>query len=258
MKRGLFFTFLAIALVIAFIYSIIPGSLRPDVAGTDVSAPKKNGTIHRPANTTDHTMTPTTTRASPIEIMQPPVCRVNADCGIAYLASCHCDGDDLSATQYIPLCIDGSCVWKSKTDGMFCRGREYESGDNSTGQRCVNGFGRCVRNSEIERFFVLRENVTVINGVNRGNYTGGYRSYFFRTNMSGFYSGSSMCYENEYFLIDYKKTSGESGRITVSWNKSAIIGSVVVKVGGTYQDENGSVNPILWIRKALKNDTGYF
>jgi len=255
MKRGIFFVILTIALVVAFIYSIIPGSIKSEVAGAVINIPKTNNTIHRSDSTITTT---TTTRAPPIEIGQPPVCQVNSDCGIPYLASCHCDADDLFATQYIPLCVDGSCIWKSKTDEMFCRGREYESGDNGTGQRCVSGFGRCVRNSEIERFFVLRENVTVMQDVNKGIYTGGYRGYFFRYNRSGFYSGSSMCYENEYYILDYKKTPSESGQIMVSWNKSAIIGSVVVKVGGIRQDENGTDNPILWIRKARKNDTGLF
>lgn len=257
MKRGIFFVILLIALVAAFIYSIMPGSMQGDVVGTTVNVAKKNSTVIQPDESISSTTT--TTRSPPIEIRKGNACRVNADCGISYLASCHCDGDDLSATEYIPLCIDGSCIWKSKTDEMFCRGREYESGDNRTGQRCVSGFGRCIRNREVERFFVLRENVTVLRGINRGNYTGEYRGYYFRNNITGFYSSSSMCYDNEYFIIDYRKIpNGGSGQITISWNRSAIIGSVVVKVGGIEEDENGTDNPILWIRKALKNDTGLF
>jgi hypothetical protein len=256
MKRGIFFIVLVIALVVAFVYSIMPGSIKSEVEGATIIVPKNNNTIHE-SNDSIITTT-TTTRAPPIEISEETACQINADCGIAYLASCHCDGDDLSATQYIPLCIDGSCVWKSKTDELFCRGREYESSDNSTGQRCVNGFGRCIRNSEVEKFFVLRENVTILQGINKGNYTGGYTGYSFRNNRSGLYSGSSKCYENEYYILDYKKTSGERGQIMVSWNMSAILGSVVIKVGGASQDENGTDNPILWIRKAQKNDTGFF
>ena len=257
MKRGIFFVLLAIALGIAFVCSLAPGSVKSDVQGDHISVPGKNNTIHE-ANESNDSATTTTTRAPPIEIGQQPICQVNADCGIAYLASCHCDADILFATQYIPLCIDGSCIWKSKTDELFCRGREYESGDNGTGQRCVNGFGRCIKNSEVERFLVLRENVTVLSDISNADYTGEDKWYRFRYNRTEYYSGSSLCYENQYFIFDYKNPMDKEGQIAISWDKSAIIGNVVVKIGGINRDENGTDNLILWIRRARKNDTGFF
>jgi hypothetical protein len=254
MKRGVFFIFLAIALIIAFICSLAPGSMKSGAEGDSIIILQKNNTVYKSNDST----TTTTTRAHPIEIGESSACRVNADCGIAYLASCHCEGDDLSATQYIPLCIDGSCVWKSKTDVLFCRGREYESGDNSTGQRCVNGFGRCIKNSEVETYFVLRSNITVINDTNREEFSTEYSGYRFRYNRSEFYSSTSLCYENRYFIFDYKDSRDKLGQITVSWNKSAILSKIVVKLGGIVSDSNGSGNPLLWARKTRKNDTGFF
>ncbi len=200
----------------------------------------------------------TTTRAPPVSINPIALCFMNKDCGVAYLGSCSCDGDSLKATQYIPLCLNGSCVWKSKTDVLSCQGRDYESGDNSSGQRCVNGFGRCIKNSEYEKYMVLRPNVTVINGTNASGYSEAYRGYSFKNNMTGFYPGDSFCYENEYFILDVKKPYGEFARIETSWNKSVVLGSIVVKVGGVWKDVNGSDNPILWARKARVNDSGYF
>ncbi|MFZ2456388.1 MAG: hypothetical protein WAX07_07920 [Candidatus Altiarchaeia archaeon] len=256
MKRGIFFILLAIALAIAFIYSLAPESAKSKVEGASISIniSQKNES----AEIANEPTTTSTTRAPPIIIGEPSECRVNADCGISYLASCHCDGDDLYATQYIPLCVDGSCVWKSKTDELFCRGREYESSDNSTGQRCVNGFGRCMKNSEVEGFFVLRPNVSEINDTNEVEYSSDYRGYRFRYNGSEFYSGASLCYENRYYIFDYKNKYNEPGQIIVSWNRSAILGSIVVKLGGIIKDLNGSDNPVLWARKTRKNDTGAF
>ena len=200
----------------------------------------------------------TTTRAPPISINPMAQCYMNKDCGEVYLGSCSCDGDSLKATQYIPLCLNGSCIWKSKTDVLFCQGREYESGDNSSGQRCVNGFGRCIKNSEYEKYMVLRPNVTVLNGTNATSYSEEYRDYSFKKNMTGFYPGNSFCYENEYFILDVKKPYGETAHIETSWNKSVVLGSIVVKVGGIWKDVNDSDNPILWVRKAMLNDSGYF
>lgn len=200
----------------------------------------------------------TTTRTPPVSIAPMAQCFVNADCGEAYLGSCSCDGDNLKATQYIPLCVDGSCIWKSKTDDLFCRGREYESGGNGSGQRCVNGFGRCIKNSEYERYMVLRPNVTVLNGTTDASYSEEYRDYSFRKNLSGVYPGNSMCYESEYFILDVKEPYGESAQIEVSWNKSVVLGGVVVKVGGIRRDANGTDNPVLWVRRARLNDSGYF
>jgi hypothetical protein len=224
------------------------------VEGAPKIIPKNNKTIYHPNDTT----TTSTTRPPPVEVGEASACRVNADCGIAYLASCHCDGDDLSATQYIPLCVDGSCIWKSKTDEMFCRGREYESGDNSSGQRCVSGFGRCMKNSEVERYFVLRPNITVLNDTNAAGYSTEYRGYRFRYNRSEYYSGTSLCYENRYLIFDYTDSYDKPGQISVSWNKSAMLGNIAVKLGGIVTDSKGAGNPILWARKARKNDTGLF
>ena len=112
--------------------------------------------------------------------------------------------------------------------------------------------------SLVERFFVLRENVTVLRGINKENYTGENRGYRFRYNRTEYYSGNSQCYENQYFILDYKNPSDHEGQIVVSWDKSEIIGNVVVKIGGINRDENGTDNPILWIRRTRKNDTGSF
>jgi hypothetical protein len=254
MKRGIFFSLLAVALLIAFIFSLAPGSIRSDVQGTEIILPQKNNTVNKAVEST----TTSTTRLPPLEIGLESACRVNADCGITYLASCHCDGDDLSATQYIPLCLDGSCVWKSKTGVLFCRGRDYESGDNSTGQRCVNGFGRCIKNREVERYLVLRPNITVVNDTNIAGYSKEYQGYRFRYNRSEFYSPSSLCYENQYYVFDYIDEYDQTGQISISWTRSAILRNAVIKIGSISQDENGSINPILWIRRARKNDTGLF
>ncbi len=221
---------------------------------------EQNGTIQASAITanTSSIAASTTTRTPPVSISPIAECFVNKDCGQAYLGSCSCDGDNLMATQYIPLCVDGSCVWRSKTDVLFCRGREYESGDNSSGQRCVNGFGRCIKNSEYERYMVIHSNVTVLNDTNASGYSREYRDYSFKVNVSGFYPGTSMCYESEYFILDVKNPYGESAQIEIAWNKSVVLGGIVVKVGGVRKDAKGTDDPILWVRKARLNDSGYF
>lgn len=253
MKRGIFFTLLALAMFIAFICSLAPPeeTKKPSISTTSTIMPQARQEFE------DGTTT-SSTRTPPIEISVPAACRENADCGIEHIASCHCDGDQLKTTRYIPLCVGGSCIWKSITDELFCKGKEYDSGDNSTGQRCVNGFGRCIKNSEYERFFVLPPNTTVINQTPGGGYSLEYRGYRFRYNDTGFYSPQSRCYENQYYIVDYLDRYGDAGQITVSWNRSAYVGNIVVKVGGARKDLNGTAELFLWARKAKKNYTGYF
>lgn len=282
MKRGIFFILLVIAMIIAFICSLMP------MPGATEPAEKAHADDSRKTNTTQASYeekTTSTTRAPPVEIDTPPECVVNADCGITYAASCHCDGDTLYVTNYIPLCVGGSCIWKSKTGELFCRGREYESSDNSTGQRCVNGFGRCIKNSEVERYLVLHPNVSVINGTVRDAYpdedhshdesleeeyiadrnylfqdapSNTYKEYTFTYNRTGFYSPESMCQENQYYVMDYASGTNGRGQLILSWNGSKRVGNIVVKVGGVASDGERITDVVLWVRKAKKNDNGFF
>jgi hypothetical protein len=179
-------------------------------------------------------------------------CALNADCGAAYYGSCICSNSNVVQTKYIPMCLNGVCKWRSKSETLTCK-RIAESSDeakNNASERCIIGYGRCITNEEYNAFLTLKKDTTVIEKVYMESFSRDYNGYSFRNKKAAYYASESRCYENLYFIVEVKDPAGEMHEIEIAWNKYTAIGTIQVKVGGILKDIIGKDNPILWVKEA--------
>ena len=179
-------------------------------------------------------------------------CALNADCGEAYYGSCICSNNNVVQTKYIPMCLSGVCKWRSKSETITCM-RVAESSDeakNNASERCVIGYGRCITNVEYDAFLTAKTDTTIIDKVNMETFSKAYKGYTFRNKKAAYYAGESKCYDNIYFLIEAKNSAGEITEAEITWNRYTTVGTIKVKVGGVFKDDNGKDNPVLWVKEA--------
>jgi hypothetical protein len=177
-------------------------------------------------------------------------CSLNADCGQAYYGSCICSNNNVVQTKYIPMCLNGTCKWRSKSETLTCK-RVAESSDeakNKSSERCVMGYGRCITNEEFDSFFTAKADTTVIEKMGMESFSKEYKGYSFRNKKAAYNAGESRCYENIYFTIEVKSPGGGITETDISWDKYATVGAIQVKVGGVFKDDNGKDNPVLWVK----------
>lgn len=179
-------------------------------------------------------------------------CALNADCGIAYYGSCICSNNNVVQTKYFPMCLSGTCKWRSKSETINCR-RIAETSDeakNNASERCVIGYGRCITNGEYDAFLTLDKDTTVIDKVDTASFSKAYKGYSFRNKKAAYYAGESRCFENAYFIVEVKNPAGETSEIEVTWNRYTSTGAIKAKVGAIVKDDNGKDNPVLWVKEA--------
>lgn len=216
--------------------------------------------LNAPTSTMAETVTTSATSSSTMNITSTTQaqtnasgqCALNADCGIAYYGSCICSNNNVVQTKYIPMCLNGTCKWRSKSETLTCK-RVSESSDeakNKSSERCVMGYGRCITNEEFDLFLTAKSDTTIIEKVGMESFSKDYKGYSFRNKKAAFRSGESRCYENIYFTIEVKNPDGTISETDISWDKYAKVGSIQVKVGGIVKDVNGKDNPVLWLKDA--------
>jgi hypothetical protein len=179
-------------------------------------------------------------------------CALNADCGTAYYGSCICSNSNVVQTKYIPMCLNGVCKWRSKSETINCR-RVAESSDeakSNASERCVIGYGRCITNGEYDAFLTADDDTTIIDNVNMESFSRAYKGYSFRNKKAAYYASESRCYENVYFMVEVKNPAGETSEIEITWNRYSTTGAIKAKVGGVVKDDNGKDNPVIWVKEA--------
>jgi hypothetical protein len=194
-------------------------------------------------------MTTTTTQAQTNASSQ---CTLNADCGVAYYGSCICINSNVVQTKYIPMCLNGVCKFRSKSETLTCE-RIAETSDeakNNASERCVIGYGRCITTEEYNAFLTIEDDATIIDKVNMESFSKEYKGYSFRNKKAAYYAGESRCYENIYFALEVKNPAGAISEIEIAWDKYTTTGAIRVKVGGIVKDDKGMNNPILWVYEA--------
>jgi hypothetical protein len=219
-----------------------------------------NPTSSAPSTTVAEAITTSTTTSETVEKTSTTQaqtnasnqCALNADCGAAYYGSCICSNNNVVQTKYIPMCLNGTCKWRSKSETITCK-RVAESSDeakNNASERCVMGYGRCITNVEYEAFLTANTDTTIIDKVNMESFSKTYKGYTFRNKKAAYYAGESKCYDNIYFLIEAKNSAGEITEAEITWNRYTTVGAIKVKVGGVVKDDNGKDNPIMWVKEA--------
>ena len=178
-------------------------------------------------------------------------CALNADCGLAYYGSCICSNNNVVQTKYIPMCLNGTCKWRSVSETLTCkRVTSSDEAKNKSSERCVMGYGRCITNEEFDLFLTAKSDTTIIEKVNRDSFSKDYKGYTFRNKNESYNSAESRCYENIYFTIEVKNPSGAITETDISWDKYTAVGAIHVKVGGIFKDDKGKDNPVLWVKEA--------
>ncbi|MFZ2456389.1 MAG: hypothetical protein WAX07_07925 [Candidatus Altiarchaeia archaeon] len=219
-------------------------------------------TTSLPASSTSTSQAPSTSTTAPgianaTTTTQAPAnasnqCALNADCGTAYYGSCICSNSNVVQTKYIPMCLNGVCKWRSKSETINCR-RVAESSDeakSNASERCVIGYGRCITNGEYDAFLTADDDTTIIDKVSMDSFSKAYKGYSFRNKKAAYYAGESRCYENVYFMVEVKNPAGETSEIEITWNRYSTTGAIKAKVGGVVKDDNGKDNPVIWVKEA--------
>jgi len=224
---------------------------KPTTTSTTLPAPSvTNAGAITTSTITSGTVNATTTTQA--QTNAPGKCALNADCGLAYYGSCVCSNNNVMQTKYIPMCLNGTCMWRSVSETITCK-RVAETSDeakSNASERCVMGYGRCITNGEFNAFLTTKADTTIIDKVNGDSFSKDYKGYTFRNKNESYNSAESRCYENIYFTIEVKNPSGAITETEISWDKYTAVGAIQVKVGGIVKDDKGKDNPVLWAKEA--------
>ena len=232
----------------------LPAQERSTTTNQATSTLKKPSTTSTTLPITASTITSGTVNATTTTQAQtnaPGKCALNADCGLAYYGSCVCSNNNVMQTKYIPMCLNGTCKWRSVSETLTCK-RVAETSDeakSNASERCVMGYGRCITNEEYDTFLTTKADTTIIDKMSLESFSKDYNGYSFRNKKETYLPGESRCNENIYFTIEVKNPSGAISETDISWDKYAAVGPIQIKVGGIVKDDNGKDNPVLWVKK---------